>query len=133
MPLILYDARCPLCTFWVRFIAARDSGKHTFVPIASPYGRALCQRLKINPRNPGTFALVQGKRARYRAIGILIILGALPGYETLAVNLALLPNSFLNFLYQLVARTRYAIFGRYPKNRIPPELKSRIVEKIPTN
>lgn len=130
--LVVYDARCPLCTFWVRFVAKRDGGRHMFVPITSPYGKQLCKRLKIDPYNPGTFALVQGKRARYRAIGVLTILGSLPHYETLAATLALLPKSWLNVIYLFVARTRYVIFGRYPKNHIPPELKDRIIEKAPS-
>lgn len=131
MSLILYDARCPLCTFWVLFVARRDGGKYSFVPITSAYGKQLCKRLRIDPYNPGTFALIQGKRARYRAIGILTILGSLPGYENLAATVALLPKPVLNTLYGFIARTRYVIFGRYPKNYIPAQLKGRILEKPP--
>lgn len=125
---MLYDARCAACTLWVRFIAHRDSGRHTFVPTASPYGRTLCSRFKLNPREHGHFVLVQGKRARYRAVAILIILGSLPGYETLAATISLLPKEFLAFLYEL---NRLAFFIRYKKNHTPPYIKDRLQQKLP--
>lgn len=128
MPIVLYDARCPACTLWVRFIASRDAGRHTFVPIASPYGRTLCARFKINPRQPGNFVLIQGKRARYRAVAILIILGGLPGYETLAATLSLLPKEVLAFLY---AVNRHMFFIRYERNHTPAYIKPRLQEKLP--
>lgn len=128
MPLVLYDARCPACTLWVRFIARRDGGRHTFVPMASPYGKSLCTRFRINPRQPGNLVLIQGKRARYRAVAILIILGTLPGYETLAATISLLPKDLLSFLYTM---NRRAFFVRYKRNHTPPYLKPRLQEKLP--
>lgn len=127
-PAVLYDATCPFCTFWAVFLA-RHHSTLSFIPIASPLGHKLCQHLGINPHNPGTFAyLPSAHKHLFKSQGILALLATLPGY-TWAQPLGKLPQALLNPAYTLVARTRFILFGRYQKNRLPAALKSRTLTK----
>ena len=66
--LVLFDGVCVLCSGWVRFLLERDSDAiFRFTPIQSPYGRALAQRLGIDPETPQTNAVIIGGRAYFKA------------------------------------------------------------------
>jgi predicted DCC family thiol-disulfide oxidoreductase YuxK len=110
---ILYDGVCVFCSRWIRFVAARDVARRfRFTAIQSGYGRRLAQALGINPEDPDTNALVHGGVATFKSDAALTVLSHLPGRGWVRV-LRAVPKPLRDAVYNLVARNRYRIFGKY--------------------
>jgi predicted DCC family thiol-disulfide oxidoreductase YuxK len=126
---ILYDGVCVFCSRWVRFVAARDVARHfRFTAIQSPYGARLAQAFGIDADDPDTNAVIHGGGAYFKSDAALTVLGALPGWGWVRV-LRFLPGPLRDGFYNLVARNRYRIFGKYEDCFVPDaRLKARVME-----
>ena len=126
---ILYDGVCVFCSRWIRFVAARDTKRHfRFTAIQSGYGTRLAQAFGINPDDPDTNAVIHGGVAYFKSDGALTVLSNLPGWRWVRV-LLWLPKSLRDPVYNLVARNRYRIFGKYEACFVPgAELRARIID-----
>jgi predicted DCC family thiol-disulfide oxidoreductase YuxK len=126
---ILYDGVCVFCSRWVRFVATRDVDcRFRFTAIQSPYGTRLAQAFGIDPADPDTNAVIHGDVAWFKSDAALTVLGALPGWEWVRV-LRAVPKPLRDAVYNLVARNRYRIFGKYEERFVPDaELRARVLE-----
>jgi predicted DCC family thiol-disulfide oxidoreductase YuxK len=126
---ILYDGVCVFCSRWVRFVATRDSdGRFRFTAIQSGYGMRLAQAFGIDPQDPDTNALVHGGVACFKSDGALTVLSYLPWWGWVRVLFAF-PRPLRDAVYNLIARNRYRIFGRYETCFVPDaELRDRVME-----
>lgn len=126
---ILYDGVCVFCSRWIRFIAARDRDRRfRFTAIQSPYGRRLAQAFGIDPNDPDTNAVIHGGVAYFKSDGALTVLGALPGWGWVR-GLRAAPKPLRDAVYNLVARNRYRIFGKYEVCFVPDaEMRDRVME-----
>ncbi|MGA9088258.1 MAG: DCC1-like thiol-disulfide oxidoreductase family protein [Bradyrhizobium sp.] len=126
---ILYDGVCVFCSRWIRFIAARDRDRRfRFTAIQSPYGRRLAQAFGIDPNDPDTNAVIHGGVAYFKSDGALTVLGALPGWSWVR-GLRAVPKLLRDAVYNLVARNRYRIFGKYEVCFVPDaEMRDRVME-----
>ena len=80
--------------------------------IQSGYGTRLAQAFGIDPADPDTNAVIHGGVAYLKSDAALTVLGALPGWGFVRV-LRFVPKSLRDAAYNLVARNRYRIFGKY--------------------
>jgi predicted DCC family thiol-disulfide oxidoreductase YuxK len=126
---ILYDGVCVFCSRWIRFIARRDVDKRfRFTAIQSGYGARLAQAFGIDADDPDTNAVIHGGIAFFKSDGALLVLSSLPGWEWVRA-LRRLPKPLRDALYNLVARNRYRIFGKYQKCFVPDEsFRARVIE-----
>jgi predicted DCC family thiol-disulfide oxidoreductase YuxK len=126
---ILYDGVCVFCSRWVRFVAARDKEQRfRFTAIQSGYGTRLAQAFGIDPDDPDTNAVVHGGVAYFRSDAALTVLSHLPGWCWVRV-LCFVPKPLRDAVYNLVARNRYRIFGKYEECFIPDaSLRARMME-----
>ena len=128
---ILYDGVCVFCSRWIRFVAARDvKRRFRFTAIQSGYGRRLAQAFGIDPENPDTNAVIHGGVACFKSDGALTVLGALPGWGWGWVRvLRAVPKPLRDAVYDVVARNRYRIFGKYQECFAPDaEMRARVME-----
>jgi predicted DCC family thiol-disulfide oxidoreductase YuxK len=110
---ILYDGVCVFCSRWIRFVAARDKARRfRFTAIQSGYGTRLAQAFGIDPADPDTNAVIHGGVAYLKSDAALTVLGALPGWSWTRA-LRAVPKPVRDAVYNLVARNRYRIFGKY--------------------
>jgi len=110
---ILYDGVCVFCSRWIRFIAARDvKGQFRFTAIQSGYGQRLAQAFGIDPADPDTNAVIHGGTAYFKSDAALTVLSNLPGWRWVRV-LRAFPKPLRDAVYNLVAKNRYRIFGKY--------------------
>jgi predicted DCC family thiol-disulfide oxidoreductase YuxK len=110
---ILYDGVCVFCSRWIRFVAVRDSERRfRFTAIQSGYGTRLARAFGINPDDPDTNAVVHGGKVFFKSDAALTVLAHLPGWRWVRV-FRLVPKRLRDALYNLVARNRYRIFGKY--------------------
>ena len=127
--IILYDGVCIFCSRWIRFIAARDSDRRfRFTAIQSGYGTRLAQALRIDPDDPDTNAVIHGGVAYFKSDAALTVLSNLPGWRW-ARMLRVFPKPLRDVVYNLVARNRYRIFGKYDACFVPDaEMRARVIE-----
>lgn len=117
--LILFDGVCVFCSRWVRFVLKRDREKRfRFLSIQSEAGRALAARYGIDAEAPETNALVWQGRIVFKSDAALTVLGQLAGTAPLAA-LRHAPRDWRDRAYDLIARNRYAIFGRTETCMVP--------------
>ena len=126
---ILYDGVCVFCSRWVRFVAAHDrEQRFRFTAIQSGYGTRLAQAFGIDAKDPDTNAVVHGGVAYFKSDAALTVLGHLPGWGWVRV-LRFLPKPLRDAVYNLVARNRYRIFGKYEECFVPDtSTRAKVIE-----
>jgi predicted DCC family thiol-disulfide oxidoreductase YuxK len=126
---ILYDGVCVFCSRWIRFVAARDRERRfRFTAIQSAYGTRLAQAFGIDAEDPDTNAVIHGGAAHFKSDAALTVLSNLPGWRWARVLFAV-PKPLRDAVYNLVARNRYRIFGKYEACFVPDaEMKARVIE-----
>jgi predicted DCC family thiol-disulfide oxidoreductase YuxK len=126
---ILYDGVCVFCSRWIRFVAARDSdARFRFTAIQSPYGTRLAQAFGIDPHDPDTNAVIHGGVAYFKSDAALTVLSHLPGWHWTRALFAA-PKRLRDAVYDLVARNRYRIFGKYDACFVPDAaMQARVME-----
>jgi predicted DCC family thiol-disulfide oxidoreductase YuxK len=126
---ILYDGVCVFCSRWIRFVAVRDKERRfRFTAIQSDYGARLAQAYGIDPQDPDTNAVIHSGVAYLKSDGALTALSQLPRWSWMRVFLAI-PRPLRDAVYNLIARNRYRIFGKYETCFVPDaELRDRVME-----
>jgi predicted DCC family thiol-disulfide oxidoreductase YuxK len=130
--LILFDGVCVLCSGWVAFVIRRDpAARFRFTAIQTPYGRSLAERFGIDPENPQTNAAVMSGHAYFKSDSTLAVLIDLPGWRWARIAFAV-PKRVRDFVYDLVARNRYRLFGRRDACLVPtPDVARRFMTDAP--
>lgn len=117
--LVLYDGVCGLCNALNQFLLKRDpDDQFRFASLQSDLARSLLRSYEINAVDLDTVYVVAdyelpSQRLLARSDAILHVLGQLGGVCGLLRIGSVLPRSFRDALYRLVARNRYSIFGKY--------------------
>jgi predicted DCC family thiol-disulfide oxidoreductase YuxK len=126
---ILYDGVCIFCSRWVRFVATRDVAKRfRFTAIQSDYGRRLAQALGIDAASPDTNAVVLNGEPLFKSDAAIAVVCGLPYWRWAGV-LAFVPKPLRDAVYDLVARNRYRIFGKYSECYLgDASFRSRVLE-----
>ena len=133
--LLLYDGVCGLCDHLVQFVLARDPhGVFDFAPLQSATGRAIVERAGANPDDLTTFYAVRdhgtpNARTLVKGRAAVFVAGELGWPWKAATVFGVLPTFLLDLGYDVVARYRYRIFGRFDQCAIPrPEQRRRFVD-----
>ena len=136
-PILLYDGVCGLCQGAVQFILKRDRGDlFRFASLQSDFAAGLLQRHGLTREGLDTVYLVlhygdPSERLLSRSqagLAVMLLLGGV--WRLLASVGGVFPRFLLDFLYSLVARHRYRIFGRYPSCPLPtPERRAKFLDQ----
>lgn len=117
--LILFDGQCVFCSRWVRFVLRRDRpGRFRFLTIQSERGRLLAEALGVDPHQPETNAVILDGRAWFKSDAALAVLAQLPGWGWTRIG-RMVPQPVRDWLYDRIARNRYALFGRTDQCMVP--------------
>jgi predicted DCC family thiol-disulfide oxidoreductase YuxK len=135
-PVILYDGVCGLCNRLVQFVLRHDSGgRFRFASLQNGAASAVLRRHGIDPQALDTMYLVSDhqqptERLAARSEALILILRGLGGFwRALAALFMLFPDRLRNWFYNLIARNRYRIFGRYATCMLPEEkYRSRFLD-----
>jgi predicted DCC family thiol-disulfide oxidoreductase YuxK len=125
-PIILYDGVCGLCNRLVQFVLKRDSrGRFHFAWLQGLFAAKVLARHGLSPSDLDTVYVVldyeqPGERLAARSDAVIVILRELGRmWNALALAMRLVPRWFRNWGYNLVARYRYRIFGKYDSCPLP--------------
>jgi predicted DCC family thiol-disulfide oxidoreductase YuxK len=133
--LFLYDGVCGLCNRVNRFVLRYDSaGQFDFASLQSETARSILQRFGKHAEDLDTFYVVTDYRRPSAALlskarSALFVARTL-GWPWRALTvLGLLPTPLLDFFYDLAARHRYQLFGRYDSCPLPTvEHRKRFID-----
>jgi predicted DCC family thiol-disulfide oxidoreductase YuxK len=120
--IVVYDGHCHLCSGWIRFFEQhRVEPPFSLLPSQSERGRALLVQHGIDPDDPTTF-LVVDRGTVYTASDATVHLLTRPGGAWgLLAGLRIIPRSWRDAVYGLIARNRYRWFGRRATCRLPSD------------
>ena len=133
--LILYDGVCGLCTRLNQFVLPRDDrGTFDFASLQSGVGRSVVERFGRNPEDLNTFYVVTNYRSESPALlsksrASLFLIKELGGAWRWFGLFGVLPTALVDRGYDLVARNRYRLFGRYETCLMPSaKHKARFID-----
>ena len=119
-PVLLYDGECGLCNTLVRFMLRRDRcGTLRFAPLQGRTGQAFLSGRGLDTQDFDSLVFIEDlARADTpffkRTSGALRALAELGGgWPRLARVIGVVPASWRDVVYKLIARSRYRLFGRY--------------------
>jgi predicted DCC family thiol-disulfide oxidoreductase YuxK len=133
--IVLYDGVCAMCNGVVRLLLKNDrKGRFFFAPLQDSFARDVLSRHGKNADDLDTMGVIidhslPSERVLMKSRAMLHLLeGAGGPWKPLAVLLSVLPTPLLDFGYNLIARNRYRLFGRYDTCPLPsPEDRARFV------
>jgi predicted DCC family thiol-disulfide oxidoreductase YuxK len=125
--LVLYDGVCGLCNRLNQFLLKRDPTDHfLFASLQSNFAASLLAKYHINNVDLDTFYVLTNfgqpsQRLLARSDAALHVLGRVGGVWGLLRIGGALPKSLRDSLYNVIARNRYSIFGKYDVCMLPEE------------
>jgi predicted DCC family thiol-disulfide oxidoreductase YuxK len=128
--LVLYDGVCALCNWVVRFLIKRDKRDvFRFAPLQSSLAEKILARHQLTPQALDTVYLVErygqaDEKVLARSDAAIDAANSLGGIWRATAILRLLPRALRDRLYDLIARSRYGVFGKYETCPLP-EAKDR--------
>jgi predicted DCC family thiol-disulfide oxidoreductase YuxK len=126
---LLFDGVCNLCNGLVQFVIKRDrAGQFRFGALQSTAGRKFLKKFKLPVSDLETLVLVKDGKALIKSTAGLTMLRELGGFWGLFYVFIIVPAFIRDGVYDLIARSRYSIFGKRKICMIPtPDLKSRFL------
>ena len=133
-PVLLYDGLCGFCNGTVQFVLPRDRSRRIhFAPLQGEYAHEVLARhpelaavdslILVEPHENG------GERVSVRSDSVLRLAPYLGGPWRLGTVLRIVPRSLRDWAYDLFARNRYRLFGRYESCPLPtPEQRGRFLD-----
>ena len=124
-PIVLYDGVCGLCNRAVKFLLKRDRhDRLRFASLQSDFAATLLQRHGLDHHDLDTVYVVLNhgqtdETLLAKSDAILLFAKAIGGIWNIARLVKIIPRPIRNWLYDLVARHRYQVFGKYESCMLP--------------
>jgi predicted DCC family thiol-disulfide oxidoreductase YuxK len=121
-PLIVFDGVCVLCIAWLRFVLKHDPhGEFRFATIQSPAGRQLLTNSGLDPDDPESFLLLLDGQPFSDSAAMIRVVSEFGGAWRVVKVLYVVPGPIRDWLYRLIARHRYRLFGKRDVCIVPDE------------
>lgn len=119
--IVFFDGVCGLCDRFVRFVITRDhQARFRFAPLQ---GRLAARELPPRGGRPEdldtVYVLTSDGVLLRRSRAVFFVLRSLGGFWRALSLLRVLPAFLTDAGYDVVARLRYRVFGRYDACRLP--------------
>ncbi|WP_244571298.1 thiol-disulfide oxidoreductase DCC family protein [Mesorhizobium carmichaelinearum] len=128
-PLIVFDGVCVLCSGFVRMVVRLDrQNRFRFATAQSPFGEALFRKHGLRTDSYETNLVLVDGLAFTKLDSFVAVMSELGWPWRAARALLLLPRPLRDWLYNRIAKNRYALFGRKDSCDIPSaELRERFL------
>ncbi len=118
--ILLFDGFCNLCNGLVMFIQKRNSSASIhFAPLQSSTGRIILKKINSGQHHLDTVVYLSHGKYYFKSSAILHVLKDLGGGWQLCYGFIIIPRFIRDFLYDIISRSRYRIFGRSDSCIIP--------------
>jgi predicted DCC family thiol-disulfide oxidoreductase YuxK len=126
-PILLYDGVCGLCNRLNQFVLGRDAaGIFRFASLQSALASRVLQRHGESPQDLDTFYVIVNpdqpdEYLRSRSDAAIFVMQTLGGFwRAIGAIMKLVPKALRDWVYRLIARNRYRVFGRADMCFLPP-------------
>ena len=136
-PIVLYDGVCGLCNQLVQFLLKRD--KHDqlrYASLQSDFASTILLRHGLNPKDLDTVCVVidynePDEHVLTRSTAILNVVQNLGGFWKVAAIGKIIPRPIRDLFYELIARNRYRVFGKYDTCMLPePRHRAKFLDTV---
>lgn len=111
--IILFDDECILCNKFARWIIKNDKQRRfRFLALQSSSANTLLDKYGFNKNNFDSVILIDEDKLYTESDAALRIVKYLDGAKKYLYILRILPKSFRDFFYKIIARNRYKWFGK---------------------
>jgi predicted DCC family thiol-disulfide oxidoreductase YuxK len=112
-PVIIFDGECVLCSGSAQFVMRHDKGKiYRLLAAQTPLGRALYTHYGLDAQSYETMILIADGVAMLQSEAVIRIAQGLGFPWSLAAAARIMPRSWRDRLYGVLARNRLRIMGR---------------------
>ncbi len=127
--ILLFDGVCNLCNGIVQFTIKRDpKAKFKFASLQSESGQSLLKQFGLPTDDFNSFVYINGEKCFLKSSAGLHVLKELGGIWKVFYIFIIFPRPFRDFVYNLIAKTRYKIFGKRDTCIVPtPDIKLRFL------
>ena len=128
--ILLFDGVCNLCNSIVQFTIKRDpKEKFKFASLQSESGQALLKKFNLPTNDFDSFVFINGDKYFLKSSAGLHVLKELGGLWKLFYVFIIFPRPVRDFVYNIIAKTRYKIFGKRDICIVPTlKLKQRFLQ-----
>ena len=129
-PVLLFDGVCNLCSGSVQFVIERDpDARFLFAPLQSDAAERLLSGHDVDPEDLDTVVLLDGGEVHTKSDAALRVARDLAGPASLLWHARFVPRVLRDVVYDLVAATRYEMFGMKDQCMVPsPDVRERFLE-----
>ena len=129
-PIVLFDGVCNLCHGFVQFLVPRDTeGQFRFASLQSDVGQQLLDEHGLSDHDLDSVVLLEGDDAYVKSDAVIRIGQLLGGIYRLLGPCRFLPRRLRDWVYDLVARHRYRLFGQKEQCMLPTgNVRDRFLE-----
>jgi predicted DCC family thiol-disulfide oxidoreductase YuxK len=118
--LVVFDGVCNLCNGTVQFIIKRDrKKKFSFTAYQSSAGQAILSQHGFPATDQSTVVYVKNEVLFFKSKAILEILKDLGCFWNLFYILIIIPPFARDFIYGIIAKNRYRVFGMRESCMVP--------------
>ena len=127
--IVLFDGVCNFCNNSVQFILKHDrTNSLQFASLQSATGQALLKKYNI-PAEVDSVTFIENNIAYTKSDAALRIAAYFGNFWKALTIFSILPVSFRNFFYDIIARNRYKWFGKRDTCMLPsPEIRARFID-----
>ena len=128
--LILFDGICNLCNRSVLFVISHDPvARFSFASLQSDAGQRILSRFGLPVGDFDSFVYIKDGKVYSRSTAALHVLKDLGGLWEITYVFIIIPSPLRDFIYDLIAKYRYLIFGKRDSCMVPtPDLIKRFIE-----
>ena len=128
--IILFDGVCNLCNGTVHFLLKRDKKEcFRFAALQSASGQKLLKHHELSSTDLDTFVLIAEGCCYTKSTAALIVTKKLGQGWPLLYGFIIVPQFMRDFVYSLIAKHRYRIFGKKKQCMVPaPEVEHRFLQ-----
>jgi predicted DCC family thiol-disulfide oxidoreductase YuxK len=118
--IVLFDGYCVLCSHFAQRLAKCLGNQIRLIPMQSSEGQKELQHYHLS-QVPNEVVIIKNKKAITGVEAVIQLMKMSKGICQLAGKIIqLIPHPISQWMYRLVARYRYRLFGRRNKCYLPP-------------
>jgi predicted DCC family thiol-disulfide oxidoreductase YuxK len=112
-PIILFDGICNLCNGLIQFILRKGRNESfKLETLQSSFGQDVLEKNNLTHSPFDSVILIENASLYFKSEAIFRIFYHLGGLWKIFLIFKLFPQRFNDYLYDLIARSRYRIFGK---------------------
>ena len=127
--IVIFDGYCNFCSRSVHFIIRRDRKRYfSFAASQTPEGQKIIDLYHLGEMAEHSIVLIEDGKVYRKSTAALKIARQLgKGWQLIYVCM-IIPPGFRDFIYDLVARSRYRLFGKSDRCFVPePAIRERFL------